>query len=797
MKRLLSCLFLLGGSLLFGCTNTDVPQDSGIASDARFLEAGGMICTDPNGDEDGDKVSNGDEGCLTGRDTDHDKIPDWQDFDSDNDGIPDATEVGHKDAQGNCAAGQPGGKAGKNKWPCDSDGDGFPDYIDVDSDNDGLLDKDEDASGDGLLGCCLINCNAPDAKWQKQYCILTADGCGPGQKCESGKCTPTIGFSCSSGETDPRLKDTFGDGKLDGERGTYICRDATEDKPKGRKVVQYRKNAAVKDPSSGKETGGDWQIAIEKTAKYADLTVADLNTKEAAAVIDHDTSDSEVAGFLLSKEATKDTVQEELTEILAALNKRIPGGTGTITSRASGIETHTHDKYDTIQGTILDLNLSGSSNISSIRNEIIGTILGKQMSQLGNLPGPYGSSGNEFVIRFVTVKRYEFQRDAQSKLILDAKGNPIDTGDKTKWRLLVMGAVAARANYQDPTRLTGFIADDLSNGTALAVASDKVGDACDVGMISSLPVADIIWVIDESGSMDDDRQNIVNNANNFFSRALSSGLDFRMGITGVCDSTYASNKPLIGKFCSKISTNSSDDGGTDRFLLPSEQAIFSSCINNPTGYEGGSEYGLDNSLEAVKKHLPRASNDVAKIRPEAKLVIIVATDEIPNEIDSVISYSDYDTCQLDATKQAALNSFIKPYMDLFSGITDPEGAAMYHVLGGVCSNTCGADMAHGYRELAQALGGQIGDVCQKDLGNTLQVIIDSIVGAASPVKLQYVPISASLAVAMDGVEVKRSRNNGFDYRSANNTLAFINVKYKKGSEVIASYKRWEGQVILQ
>jgi hypothetical protein len=26
---------------------------------------------------------------------------------------------------------------------------------------------------------------------------------------------------------------------------------------------------------------------------------------------------------------------------------------------------------------------------------------------------------------------------------------------------------------------------------------------------------------------------------------------------------------------------------------------------------------------------------------------------------------------------------------------------------------------------------------------------------------------------------------------------FINVKYKKGSEVIASYKRWEGQIIIR
>ena len=136
--------------------------------------------------------------------------------------------------------------------------------------------------------------------------------------------------------------------------------------------------------------------------------------------------------------------------------------------------------------------------------------------------------------------------------------------------------------------------DDLSNGTSLARASDKVFNECDVGTITSLPVADIIWVIDESGSMSDNRTDIVNNANNFFSRALSSGLDFRMGVTNVCSPT-GSYKSSVGNFCSTVSTNTSDLGGADRFLLPSEQTIFSACIKNPPGYEGGSEYGMVNA----------------------------------------------------------------------------------------------------------------------------------------------------------------------------------------------------------
>jgi hypothetical protein len=783
--RLLAAGIVALALVATGCTDPFEASKSDGLNDGGSGD-GGLYCTDVTGDEDGDGISNGDEGCLTGRDTDTDKIPDWQDFDSDDDGIPDAIERGDKDADGNCAA----QKAPKNSWPCDNDGDGVPDYMDVDSDNDGLLDKDEDFNGDGILGCCLVDCNKPLGQ-QSKDCLLTQDGCGTGQTCEAGKCTPAIDFHCSNGETDPTKKDTFGDGKLDNERGTFICRDATEDNPKGRKPVQLRKN-----------TTGDWHVALETTSTYGELNITGAGPKDAAGVVDDDATSTEVAGFVISRDTVKDSVQDELTEILQAITNKPPGGSGTISQRGSGSQVKSHDKYDAVEGTILDLSLSTASNVSTVRNELIGLLSGKPMASLGNLPSPYGSSHSEFVIRFVTLKRFEFKKDAQGNLVKDANGYPVDSGDKTKWRLLVMGAVAGRDNYQDPTRTTGLIVDDLSNGTALATAADWVNNECDVANITSLPIADIIWVVDESGSMDDKRDDVKNNASEFFTRALSSGLDFRMGVTGVCNpnSSYGAcaDPNIVGKFCSKDSS-AQDDGGVDRFILPSEQTIFNSCIYNPPGDEGGSEYGLINMKEAIVRHLPRAAGDPAKIRPNAKLVIIIATDEIPNSLNSVLS-GKLGTCNLDATTQNNLNQALQPYVDLLTGATDPEAQGVVHLIGGLCNSTgCSwsPDVCHGYIELVQQLGGLTGDVCQKNLGPTLQIIIDSIIAETSPVELDYVPISASLAVALDGKEIERSRSNGFDYQGSGGSprLVFINVKYQKGSQVIASYKRWEKQAV--
>lgn len=96
-------------------------------------------------DADNDTISNTDEDSSTFVDTDNDGTPDFLDLDTDSDGLKDSTEAGDTDL---------------NTPPVDTDHDGTPDFRDSDSDNDGLSDKDEidngtdptnpDTDGDGI-----------------------------------------------------------------------------------------------------------------------------------------------------------------------------------------------------------------------------------------------------------------------------------------------------------------------------------------------------------------------------------------------------------------------------------------------------------------------------------------------------------------------------------------------------------------------------------------------------------------------------------------------------------------------
>ncbi len=110
------------------------------------------------------------------KDHDGDSLPDYLDLDADNDGINDIVEGGNIDADND---GQLEGDFNLNgqavlnneilstSFPTDQDGDGIPNYNDLDSDNDGINDVLEggnvDPDNDGRVGTGIANI-APDGR---------------------------------------------------------------------------------------------------------------------------------------------------------------------------------------------------------------------------------------------------------------------------------------------------------------------------------------------------------------------------------------------------------------------------------------------------------------------------------------------------------------------------------------------------------------------------------------------------------------------------------------------------------
>jgi hypothetical protein len=140
-------------------------------------------------DADGDTVSDADEGAPS-LDTDADTLPDYLDLDSDEDGLADPFEAGDADL------GSP---------PRDTDGDTTPDLRDTDSDDDSLTDAQEgapDTDSDGT----------PD------YRDLDSDGDTLPDAVEAGDINPFTAPRDSDGDTlaDFRDLDSDEDGLADG-----------------------------------------------------------------------------------------------------------------------------------------------------------------------------------------------------------------------------------------------------------------------------------------------------------------------------------------------------------------------------------------------------------------------------------------------------------------------------------------------------------------------------------------------------------------------------------------------------
>ena len=772
MKRQLVILSTVAATWLVAGCPTPSPKQVNNQSEA---DAAWTHECDPWGDDDNDTILNRDEGCMYGEygvDTDGDGLADYADADSDGDGIPDELEAGDADP---------------NSPPGDSDGDGIPDFRDRDSDNDGVLDSDEDRNGDGRVGDCVTDCDP------------TGQGatCAAGQFClATGKCDPPVSFQCAQGETDPTNPDTDGDGIPDGEEGSFVCNQATEDHPLGRKPVHY-------------EHTDKFQVAMPVQARFRPITITNktgedctngrddnddgladcedpqcLNVSDcggALVVFDIPETEEAVAGFALARAPATDTVEDEAlslrTELVSAL------GADKVSMRASGASRPSHDLMPTVISAVIDLHDLSPTDIIELRNRIVAVFLGRSDDDFMGLPdsGEFvDNQGNPITIpsdsNFVLAVTVQLRAQ-----------DPENQGTGPHW-IVIMGGISRLADYSNYDKKTILHMDDFSNGTGLAGPSDGTKAECESYSVATVPMADVIWVIDESGSMSEEQQSVASNAVDFFNRAQAYGLDFRMGVVDV-------NQDNNGRFCT------GDGVSGDYFLGPGDLNAFQACAIKPWGggqEEGGSEYGLTQGYNAIHSHLPRAPADPKYIRSEAQLVIIYVSDERPDELEDQGCASDFDDTPVDDSCVASTPMY-RQTLDLLTGVSDPEGMGTAHAIVSPPPSGCSTadEMGRGYSDLANETGGIIGSVCQQDLGPTMQVIIESIVANSSPLVLEHVPISVSIACSKDGDALERSRRNGFDYRASANTLVFVGQDFDPlhPSEVVVSYERWVTAVV--
>jgi hypothetical protein len=274
---------------------------------------------------------------------------------------------------------------------------------------------------------------------------------------------------------------------------------------------------------------------------------------------------------------------------------------------------------------------------------------------------------------------------------------------------------------------------------------------------------DVLFVVDNSGSMMDEQQSLGQNFTAFLTHAASAGVDYHIGVT-----TTGLERSSGGWAVCPGGAEGGENGrlfpvdnSSPRIITPTTPAAASVFARNTNvGVCHWNEQGLDAMHRALSDPLVYNSDDARTpqgadgnagfLREDAKLAIIAVTDE---EDFSTQPVSFYETFLLglkggDASKV------------IFSAIAGPKDL-------GSCPKASSSGTR--YIQLAEATGGVVESICTANWAASLEKLSESAFGPNRSFQLSEKPSDASrIVVRVDGVEVK----TGWVYDGASKTVIF-------------------------
>ena len=258
---------------------------------------------------------------------------------------------------------------------------------------------------------------------------------------------------------------------------------------------------------------------------------------------------------------------------------------------------------------------------------------------------------------------------------------------------------------------------------------------------------DILWVIDDSGSMADEQDALGKNFQSFINQFIEKNIDFKMAIT-TTDGTSARNGRMVGD-SSKL-TRASAKGNKTAFL------------NNFTKWVkvGTSGSGVEQGLKTSTSFTDRYASSF--LRPEAYLIVVYISDE---EDQSDKKVSEY-LAKLQALK--VNKGMVKAY----SIVSVKNYGYQWETIG------------KRYMEVSTATAGAIGDI-KKDFSSTLLDMGGKIVNLMDSFALNESPYQDQVEVFVNNTKVA----SGYVFNAAQRTVKFdANSLPAEGSKVEVRYK---------
>lgn len=244
---------------------------------------------------------------------------------------------------------------------------------------------------------------------------------------------------------------------------------------------------------------------------------------------------------------------------------------------------------------------------------------------------------------------------------------------------------------------------------------------------------DILWVVDNSGSMADEQASLATNFNSFIDRFLDQNINFKMGIITTDPRDGFAGIPVANSLNQLTYAQAQAD----------ENAFITNYMNMiQVGINGsGSERGLYTS----KVFFENYAN--TWLREDAYLAVIYVSDEEDQSPEASAAYVSY----LQGLKTNA--NKVKAHV-----IVDINATQMN---GGTSGSTR-------YKAVANATGGSINEITS-NFGDALDDIAEQIVTLSQSFTLSRNPVESSIQVF-----VNNSENFDWTYDANLNAIAFDN-----------------------
>jgi len=276
---------------------------------------------------------------------------------------------------------------------------------------------------------------------------------------------------------------------------------------------------------------------------------------------------------------------------------------------------------------------------------------------------------------------------------------------------------------------------------------------------------DILWVIDNSGSMATSQATLASSFPRFIQNFTQKRYDFRMAIT--------TTDAYRGRF------TANELWKRDFRRPPSGELFLTRDTDNLTSkfmdavQVGINGHGDERAFQSIEDALSHPGNSAFR-RSDAYFAIIILSDED--------DFSNPTTAFLDPhynDSRIIPTSYYQNYLSQFAGANN-FGVFSISILDETCRNRLNdtfteRKIARRYHELVALSGGINASLCE-DFGNSVTIISDTIIQKIPPATTYFLsrePNVSTLKVLINGIEILPDASNGYIYNPSNFSISLV------------------------